>query len=207
MAAFRLGDAVTDTGSVKDALRATARSARRGMDDAERRSASETASQRLLALPEVRRAGTVLLYAPLREEADPATVVLPVLSKRGVRTLFPRVRGEELELVAATDLTGLALGYRGIREPVGPTVDPEDVDVAVIPGVAYDVLGGRLGQGGGHYDRLLQLVSDDCLRVGFCFSCQVVPFVPCEPHDEPVDLVVTQRATYRTRSREPLADA
>lgn len=207
MPVIRWGDAVTDPGSVKAALRATARSARRGMDDAERRSASDAAVARLLALPELRRARTVLLYAPLREEADPTTTSLPVLRDRGIRTLFPRVRGDELELVAATDLTGLALGYRGIREPAGPTVDPEDVDVAVVPGVAFDVVGGRLGQGGGHYDRLLLLLPDDCVRVGFCFSCQVVPFVPCEAHDEPVDLVVTQRATYRTRSREPLADA
>lgn len=198
---------MTDTGVVKTALRSSARSARRGLDDTERRDASDAAVARLLALPELRRAGTVLLYAPLREEADPATTALPVLRQRGVRTLFPRVRGDDLELVAATDLTGLALGYRGIREPAGPTVDAEEVDVAVVPGVAFDVLGGRLGQGGGHYDRLLQLLADECVRIGFCFSCQVVPFVPCEPHDEPVDLVVTERATYRTRRREPIADA
>jgi 5-formyltetrahydrofolate cyclo-ligase len=198
---------VTETGHVKTSLRESARSARRGLDDDERREASRAASERLVALPEVRRARTVLLYAPLAEEADPATPMLPVLLSRGVRTLFPRVRGDELELVACADASTLTLGYRGIREPVGPSIDPELVDVAVVPGVAFDVLGGRLGQGGGHYDRLLQLLADDCVRVGFCFSCQVVPFVPCEPHDEPVDLVVTERATYRTRSREPLADA
>ncbi|MBW3621444.1 MAG: 5-formyltetrahydrofolate cyclo-ligase [Actinobacteria bacterium] len=198
---------MTDTASVKTALRSTARSARRGMDDDERRSASRAAAARLLALPELRGAETVLLYAPLQEEADPATATLPLLRQRGIRTLLPRVRGDELELVAVTELTGLALGYRGIREPAGPPIDPEMVDLAVVPGVAFDVLGGRLGHGGGHYDRLLQLLSDECVRVGFCFSCQVVPFVPCEPHDEPVDLVVTERATYRTRAREPLADA
>lgn len=199
---------MTDTGSVKTALRSSARSARRGMDDDERRAASDAAVARLLGLPELRRAGTVLLYAPLREEADPATGALPLLRQRGIRTLFPRVRGGDLELVACDDLTSLTSGYRGIREPVGgPTIDPEVVDVAVVPGVAFDVVGGRLGQGGGHYDRLLQFLPDDCVRIGFCFSCQVVPFVPCEPHDEPVDIVVTQRATYRTRAREPLADA
>ncbi len=86
-------------------------------------------------------------------------------------------------------------------------MDPEEVEIAVVPGVAFDVVGGRLGQGGGHYDRLLGFLDVDCDRVGFCFSCQVVPFVPCEEHDEPVDLVVTERALYRTHARDLLDDA
>lgn len=191
---------------VKTRLRATARNARRGLDDAERRTASAAAVSRLMNLTELRRPATVLLYAALDEEADPSGA-LPRLLDRRARVLFPRVRGEDLELVAATDLTTLTLGFRGVREPVGPAIDPGVVDVAVIPGVAFDPMGGRLGQGGGHYDRLLPFLDVECLRVGFCFSCQVVPRVPTEPHDEPVDVVVTERATYRTDARLPLAEA
>lgn len=197
---------MTETATVKAALRTSARSARAGMDEVERRRASAAAAERLLGLPEVRQARTVLLYAPYGDEADPTSIVQRLVARR-VRTLFPRVRGEDLELVEVTDLLTLQLGYRGIREPVGPPIDPEVVDVAVIPGIAFDVLGGRLGQGGGHYDRLLPFLDVDCDRIGFCFSCQVVPFVPSDPHDEPVDLVVTQRAVYRTHARDPLEEA
>jgi 5-formyltetrahydrofolate cyclo-ligase len=197
---------VTDTTTVKVALRSTARSARSGMQAAERRQASEAAVQRLLGLPELRRARTVLLYAAVGQELDPSSL-LPTLVARGVRTVFPRVRGDDLELVAATDLLTLQLGYRGIREPVGRAIDADEVDLAVIPGVAFDVVGGRLGQGGGHYDRLLPFLDEDAVRVGLCFSCQVVPYVPCDVHDEPVDIVATQRAVYRTRARDPLAEA
>lgn len=191
----------TDTTTVKTALRESARTARRGLEPGERQIASQAAVARMLALPELRRARTVLLYAALAEEADPSPLV-PVLVERGKRLLYPRVAGDDLELVAARDVTALAIGYRGIAEPAGPRVDPAQVDLAVIPGVAFDLLGGRLGQGGGHYDRLLPLLPDGCLRVGLCFSCQVVPFVPRDAHDEPVDVVVTERATYRTDARD-----
>jgi 5-formyltetrahydrofolate cyclo-ligase len=181
---------------VKAALRATTLSARRELTAGERREASRLAVERLRNLPELRRARTVLLYAAMSDELDVGGLVAP-LRAAGVRTLFPRVRGERLELVAASDLLTLTLGYRGIQEPAGPAIDPGVVDVAVVPGVAFDLRGSRLGRGGGHYDRLLATLPDGCVRFGVAFSCQLVPAVPRAAHDQPVDVVVTDRATHR----------
>lgn len=192
--------AATDITSAKTALRTSARSARRGLDPGERRRASEAAAARLLALPQVRRARSVLLYAATAEEADPSPAEA-VLARRGVRLLYPRVAGERLELVAVRDPLSLTVGHRGIREPAGAGCDPGEVDVAIVPGVAFDLRGRRLGQGGGHYDRLLPGLAPGSLRVGFCFACQVVPAVPFDPHDQLVDVVVTERATYHTSAR------
>lgn len=182
----------------KPPLRAAARAARRALSDGERRLASQRIVDRLLALPELRQAGTVLLYAPLREEVD-LSGVISALHERGARTLFPRVRETDLELVAATDLLTLQLGHRGVREPTGRAVDPTVVDVAVVPGVAFDPRGGRLGAGGGHYDRLLGCLSADSSRIGVGFACQLVPHVPTEPHDQHVDVVVTEGGVHRAR--------
>lgn len=184
----------------KRALRRTALDARRSLDDGARRAASDRIVERILALPDVLRARTVLTYAATADEADLGGLMV-ALRDRSIRTLFPRVRDEHLELVAASDLLTLTLGYRGVREPAGPSVDPDVVDVALVPGVAFDVVGGRLGHGGGHYDRLLAALPATALRVGVAFSCQVVPRVPCGPDDEPVDIVVTERATYHTHAR------
>jgi 5-formyltetrahydrofolate cyclo-ligase len=184
--------------AAKPPLRAAARAARRALSDAERRLASQRIVDRLLALPEIRQASTVLLYAPLREEVDLAGAV-SALRERGVRTLFPRVRNADLELVAASDLLTLQLGHRGVREPAGRAVDPSVVDVAVVPGVAFDPRGGRLGAGGGHYDRLLACLAADGTRIGVAFTCQLVPHVPTEPHDQPVDVVITEGGVHRAR--------
>lgn len=151
---------------------------------------------RLGTLPELRRARTVLLYAAVREEVDLGGL-LSALRAAGTRTLFPRVRGRRLELVAAAELHALEVGFRGVREPVGPTVDPAVVDVALIPGVAFDPRGGRLGSGGGHYDRLLASLPDSTVRIGVGFTCQMVPRVPQEPHDQAMQLVVTEHTIHR----------
>lgn len=190
---------------LKARLRAAALDARRRLSARERSNASAAIVERLLSQTSLQRPGHVLLYAAMEEEVDLAGAI-GSLRGRGARTLFPRVRGERLELVAASDLLTLHRGYRGIREPSGPRIDPEVVDVAVVPGVAFDPHGTRLGHGGGHYDRLLAHLPDDCLRVGACFSAQVVPRVPRAEHDEPVDLVITERARYRTHARELHAD-
>lgn len=186
--------------TTKEALRASTRLARRELGRGTRQQASIAACDRLTRLPELNRSSTVLLYAAHDEEVDLAALSSYLLA-RGIRTLYPRVRGDDLELVAASDLLTLQLGYRGIREPAGPRIDPDVVDAAVVPGLAFDVLGGRLGGGGGHYDRLLATLPEDALRVGVCFACQLVPRVPLDQHDEVVDVVVTERATYRTGSR------
>jgi 5-formyltetrahydrofolate cyclo-ligase len=184
----------------KAPLRAATRAARRALTDAERRSASLRIADRLLGLPELDGARTVLLYAALREEVDLASLIAP-LHERGVRTLFPRVRGTSLDLVAAADLRTLQLGHRGVREPPGRSVDPEVVDVALVPGLAFDPRGGRLGAGGGHYDRLLRRFPARTVRVGVAFDCQLVPRIPRELHDEPVHLVVTERSVHRASVR------
>ncbi|MFP4634249.1 MAG: 5-formyltetrahydrofolate cyclo-ligase [Nitriliruptoraceae bacterium] len=185
----------------KQALRASALAARRQLSRDERAAASARAVERLLELPELAGVRTVLLFAATRDELD-VTGAVGQLHQRGARTLLPRVRGDELELAAVGDLASLVLGYRGIREPAGPAIDPEVVEVAVVPGVAFDPNGGRLGHGGGHYDRLLERLPTDTVRVGAAFACQIVPAVPREEHDQPVDLVVTEHRVHRCRQRQ-----
>jgi 5-formyltetrahydrofolate cyclo-ligase len=190
----------------KTALRHSVQLALEELTEQERRAASAAAVARLVRLPEVWRAGVVALYVALPQELDPSAAV-PILRDRGIRTLFPRVRGDLLDLAEASDPHALPGGFRGIREPTGPAVDPSVVDVAVLPGVAFDLDGGRLGQGGGHYDRLLPELPEDTVRIGLGFSCQVVPRVPREDHDALVDIVVTDHAVHRTGARREPRDA
>lgn len=188
---------MSDVEERKAALRRAARDARRSVDEDDRRFASARIVARLIALRELARADTVALFAPTEEEPDLAEFAA-ALAARGVRTVWPRVVGDGLELATGA----LAPGFRGIGEPDGAAVDPRLVDALLVPGVAFDPHGARLGRGGGHYDRLLAAVDPEALRVGVAFACQVVPAIPHEAHDRGVDLVVTERSVHR-RGRVP----
>jgi 5-formyltetrahydrofolate cyclo-ligase len=183
----------------KRELRAEGRRRRRALSPEARLAASRAASEHLCALDAVRRAGTVALYAALPDELDLAPAVA-TLADRGVRVLLPRVEGDAVVLVAREGAT-LAPGYRGVREPTGRPVSATEVEVVVAPGVVYDRAGNRLGQGGGHYDRLLAALPAATVRVGACFACQLVDAVPAGARAEPVDLVVTERGVTRTGAR------
>jgi 5-formyltetrahydrofolate cyclo-ligase len=99
--------------------------------------------------------------------------------------------------VAVTSLDeGIAPGRHGLREPVGGTViDPKDLGVVIVPGLAFDERGNRLGRGGGFYDRFL--ATTPAFRIGVCFEVQLASSVPAGPLDVPMDAVVTERRVIR----------
>lgn len=179
--------------------RVEARRRRRALAATQRRDASRAVAARLCALDEVRRAGTVALYEALPDELDlgPARAML---ARRDVRVLLPRVEEGEIVLVAPGDERPVP-GYRGVSEPLGPAEPFDDVDAVVVPGVAFDRAGNRLGRGGGHYDRLLAALPPSTVRIGACFACQLFDEVLHDEHDEPVDIVVTERGVVRIRER------
>ena len=147
---------------------------------------------------------------------EPATApALAAAYAHGLVVGLPRVVGNLLHYhrvapggVSAERLPdGLRRGYRGVAEPApdAPRLDfdrlPPEIAV-LVPGAAFDRAGGRLGWGGGHYDRTLAELSRLCgsaLRVGVCFSDQLIDSVPRAGHDLPVDLVVTEQAVVSAR--------
>ena len=168
--------------------------------DALARQARETATAAIAArvadLPSFRQARCALLALPFRSEWD--TRVLFAAALADAKTVaLPRVNGVSrmLDLHAVRDaVRDTAPGYRGIPEPdpQSPRVAIEDVDWVLIPGVAFDLEGRRLGYGGGFYDRLLALVRKRVPRVAGAFDLQVVDEVPAAPHDLVVDVIATE---------------
>ena len=133
------------------------------------------------------RARTVLLYASLPDE-----VPTEVLFRRWTgdkRLVLPLVCGDELLLKAYAPDT-LRPGYRGIPEPLptSPDVAPEEIDFALIPGVAFTAQGGRLGRGKGYYDRLLPRLTR-AVKAGAAFPFQMRERLPLDAWDAPLDIV------------------
>lgn len=188
---------MTEPAAEKTAARDAARTARCALPPAERDAAAELIAARLLALPILDGVRIVLAYGASAEEVA-LDAAVAALRARGARIAYPRIEEEgALALHLIAEENELVAGPHGIREPAAgaPLVSAEEVEAVLVPGVAFDAHGTRVGFGGGYYDRLLPLL-ENAVRIGVAFDCQLVEgALPREEHDEPVDLVVTPTRT------------
>jgi 5-formyltetrahydrofolate cyclo-ligase len=188
------------------------RSLRRAMNDRrtqhpmpERQRAARAAARRLLDLPELQdlaaRRGCLAGFVAVRAELDPAAA-LDEARRRGARIAFPRVADDQtprlrFHLAADGDLQP---GRFGIPEPSPglPEVAAGDIDLMLVPGLAFDAAGHRLGTGGGYYDEWLEQAGASRPRVmGLAYDFQIVEACPTEPRDQAVDGVVTDARVLR----------
>ena len=186
-----------DTAEQRAAIRAEMRARRAGLADDDQAAASMAVLARVARLVVVRGAAVVSGYRAVRGEVD-IDAVLILLAERGATVTTPRVTGEHLDFVVTEEETPLAVGPFGIAEPAGGEIVAVDRhDVMLIPLVAFDQRGRRLGQGGGYYDRALGSVArlpigDRPAFVGVAHSFQQISEVPSEPWDVPLDAIVTE---------------
>ena len=143
-------------------------------------------------MPQWRSAHTILLYHALPDEPN-LQLLLDEGLKEGKRLLLPVVVGENLVLKSYSGTESMQKGAFGILEPVGTEYSCsayDEIELALVPGVAFDSEGHRLGRGRGYYDRLLPLLSN-AYKLGVCFPFQCVERVPSEAHDMSVNEVCT----------------
>ncbi|WP_250285010.1 MULTISPECIES: 5-formyltetrahydrofolate cyclo-ligase [unclassified Frankia] len=156
-----------------------------------------TTARRILDLPEVASARWVAAYASLPGEPETGRL-LGRLRERGIRVLLPSMR-PDLDLDFREYTGALIAGAFGTREPpLGAAVfDLDQADVIIVPALAVDAHGRRLGRGGGSYDRALRRARPDALFVAVVHDNELVDRVPTEAHDVAVHVVVTPRVTLR----------
>jgi len=188
-----------DSKERKRALRAELIQVRAKLTREEREERSRAIGARACAIPELASARTVALYAPLNTEVDPGEIARRLLAA-GARVAWPKVEPSSRILSFATcELQSLVRGPLGALEPPAGAraVELDQLEAVVMPGVAFSIDGLRLGRGGGYYDATLKKVSPRALRIGLCFDVQVVPELPREAHDVPLDALVTEARTLR----------
>src|SRR5215813_767171 len=166
-----------------------------------REQAGRTIVATLAARSDFRAATTVLLSLSFRSEYDTRPLSEAAFAS-GKIVSASRVNTDSrmLEAYVITDLTpDVAPGFRGIPEPLAhcAAVALDAIDWVLVPGVAFDLHGHRIGYGGGYYDRLLPLLRKDARRVAGAFELQVVERVPAATHDLRIDALVTERRTLK----------
>ena len=171
--------------------------ARRFLGVDERNSLSAAIVERLLGLEALSSASAVAGYLALADEVDPAAAMAAV-ERRGGAVHLPRLRDNTLDFVAWSDGDPLEENSLGIGEPAGPAVPLGSLDAVVLPCVAVDDAGTRVGFGAGYYDRSLEGVlelGDRPLLVGLAFEVQCLAAIERQEWDVPLDLVVTESRT------------
>ncbi len=187
--------ATNSLNDAKKALRTAVLAARDAMPADARHAAAKAITQRLVGLDAYRDANSVLTYMSFGTEPD-TQHFFDRLLRDGKMTVLPRIdkASKSLKLHRVESHADLVDGVWGIREPRAdaPLVAIADIDVVLMPGLAFDRAGNRLGHGAGYYDRLLATVLRKPLRVAAAFDCQVVNAVPTGPDDQPFHLLITE---------------
>ena len=141
----------------------------------------------LLSNEFLKHSNTILLYSSLRDEVDTCQLIEELAKEKQI--LLPVVDSDKLKLCVYNH--HMIMGPYHIMEPQGPEyVDYDNIDLAIVPGTAFDKNKNRLGRGKGYYDKLLPLVK--AKKIGICFGFQLVDKVPCEEHDIMMDFVITE---------------
>lgn len=196
---------VVDFQQRKKEIREQAHANRKAQENKEQ--LSRTICERFVALPEYATAQTVMFYVDVRTEVR-TREYLPQVLGRGKRIVVPYCVDGELELFLLESMDELAVGMYKILEPKPELrslpekrVDVEELDLIMVPGVAFDRTGARMGHGFGYYDKLLEHARPDAPLVALAFECQLFPEIPTAPHDIFMDKIITERAIYPGKGR------
>lgn len=165
---------------------------RKQLDEASCFDMSLRIQHRLLAFESFSRAETLALYSPVNNEVRTDRLLTVALSQRK-KICFPRVSGEALQFVSINSVDDFLPGYFGVAEPVGSDfLAVGEIDLLIVPGVAFARDGFRLGYGKGFYDRELSRMTEATVSVGLCYDFQLCDALPIEDHDQRLDFVVTE---------------
>lgn len=162
-----------------------------------------------MALPEYVAAKTVMFYVDVRSEVRTRNDLAAALAS-GKRIVVPWCNDQgELELFHLASMEELQIGMYKILEPKPELrsvplkqVPVEELDLIMVPGVAFDRRGGRMGHGKGYYDKLLEHARPDTPLVALAFECQMFPEIPVAEHDIFMDKIITEAAVYEGRGRK-----
>jgi 5-formyltetrahydrofolate cyclo-ligase len=179
----------------KAELRDRMRSLRDAIPPQERARLGARIEHRLLALPAVREAETITAFWSFGSEVTTASLI-ERLATADRRVLLPYLDGGEMHMAVYRPGEPVVPSGYGAMEPADRApVPPQEIDVCLVPGLAFDPRGFRVGYGGGYFDRYLPRLDPRAVRIGLAFHLQVVPSVPHGRSDQPVDLVVTDAET------------
>ncbi|ETW97481.1 MAG: hypothetical protein ETSY1_22505 [Candidatus Entotheonella factor] len=190
---------------MKRRLRRLLKARRSAVSESERHRYSEKITTYVCDLPVYRASETVMLYMALPHEVQTAALIAHARRSQKRVTVPVVTPNGLLAVVCPTEASHFRPGPFGILEPrdLSAMVPPTEIDIVFVPGVGFDTEGGRLGYGGGYYDRFLRLLASHTHFGGLAFHTQIVPSIPRLPHDICMPFVVTERGVLTFSTAAP----
>lgn len=199
-------DQLTDFSQRKQEIREQAHARRKDQENKDE--LSRTICEKFVSLPEYAAAKTVMYYVDVRTEVR-TRHYLPTALEHGKRIVVPYCVEGELELFHLESMDELSIGMYKILEPredlrsrEDKRIDVLELDLVMVPGVAFDRRGARMGHGKGYYDKLLEHARRETPLVALAFECQLFPEIPTQDHDIFMDKLITETTIYPGRGRD-----
>lgn len=172
----------------KSDIRRAAKSAVKALTAQQKADKSTLILSRIASSESIKSAKTVALYASLSDEVQSFELI--ELLSQTKRVVLPRVAGNDMDFYPYTP-SSLKVGAFGIEEPQGSEpISPDEIDVIVVPGVAFTTDGKRCGRGKGYYDKYLSRSGFRAIKIGVCYTEQLAENIPNEPHDIVMDYMI-----------------
>ncbi|MBR2115676.1 MAG: 5-formyltetrahydrofolate cyclo-ligase [Alistipes sp.] len=172
----------------KSDIRRAAKSAVKALTAQQKADKSTLILSRIASSESIKSAKTVALYASLSDEVQSFELI--ELLSQTKRVVLPRVAGDDMDFYPYTP-SSLKVGAFGIEEPQGSEpISPDEIDVIVVPGVAFTTDGKRCGRGKGYYDKYLSRSGFRAIKIGVCYAEQLAEDIPNEPHDIVMDYMI-----------------
>lgn len=183
----------------KSSLRTKLKHIRLQIPVEERRRNNGIIREKLLALEEIRQAGTIFCFLSMQDEVDTHTLIED-LRRQGKTIVLPKILpGKKMEVVSMGPRQDLVPGEMGILVPRSSQPFTSSIDICLTPGLGFSAQGNRLGFGRGYYDKWLSTHEVVC-KIGLAYDCQVLDEIPVDEFDVPMDMIVTEKQIYITNS-------
>ena len=177
---------------IKDEIREDMRAKRRALSKDEVKIKSDEIRQRLLGVERVKQAKTICTFISAFKEPDTVEIIKELWEQD------KKIESGTLSLSYINSMDDMEKGAYGILEPkTVRKADENNIDVILVPGLAFDRNGGRMGFGKGYYDRLLE--SSKAVKIGLCYDFQILEKIPTEIHDVPMNFVITEKEILEIR--------
>lgn len=171
---------------------------RSNIDGTYRKTAEAAITRKIIQSPEISAAGTIATWASYRSEVNTYPLITHWLSEQK-QVVIPKVIDNDISFFSISQISDISPGYKGVPEPTRLTsaIDPAEIDVCIVPGLAFDISGHRLGYGKGFYDRFLTSYSGP--SIGICFTNQLVYSLPHNNTDIPVKSIITDTVSIQVQ--------